>query len=70
MKLVYLVGFIIRIHNDARSPERQIKRVIVCLLSAVEQTHQILKIGHFYIQYFFLNPESYLLIFNYIKKVL
>jgi len=38
-KLVNLVGFIIRIYHDARSPERQINGTSPGLLQRVESSH-------------------------------
>jgi len=35
-KLVHLVGFIIRIYHDARSPERQILLYIVCIYDTIQ----------------------------------
>jgi len=35
-KLVHLVGFIIRIYHDARSPERQIPNHVVCFMLKLE----------------------------------
>ena len=37
-KLVHLVGFIIRVYHDARSPEHQVPRVFTC--SEQELNHQ------------------------------
>ena len=34
-KLVHLVGFIIRIYHNARSPERQINKILLCLKANV-----------------------------------
>jgi len=47
-KLVYLVGFIIRIYNDAQSPERQIFSrhfMTLCgIISYYEQTSHLLQL--------------------------
>ena len=39
-KLVHLVGFIIRIYHDARSPERQIRRMAIRSGAEIGRTHQ------------------------------
>jgi len=39
-KLVHLVGFIIRICHDARSPERQIRHMDIRSGAEIGQTHQ------------------------------
>jgi len=38
VKLVHLVGFIIRIYHDARSPERYTKYVMKLLLLVIKDT--------------------------------